>query len=628
MKKTYTVKQVANILGYSTNSIYTFLKEKRIKGVRIGKGRFRISQEELEKLLHLKKNQEPESASLESLVPTSTLPESVVSSEEIPSLNRHVETMKDSIPCLFDWFISLVSIIMGLTMILFVRNFEEFSKVPFLEFLLPMKINFLVAGVGLFFANLFNQTRRKAFFIFYLIIFINCLAFSWFLFLGKDILGSFFFILTSIMILFHTVFNQKGTVNFSVLVTILTVLSPIMMVFFPSVIDLSEITKATGLDQNLIISFWLILVVFVNSFIWLFKKEKNLVYWISFAIISIGLGYFAYLYSAQLYWSRALIYVLLVLFLFILSFWEAINRNGQENQRATTQIFVNIVLIFLVGIGSIWVIQNNIHSYAQNELVNKLVYGRNLTESTIASSQNKLEVLAKNKSLMEAIKKNDVGILNGLIKDLFTYSSSFRRILVADEKGDLLTNYPYANVDYKNIAFRDYFKQVKDKKKSYLSNVFQSSVDGQKRYVVSINVPILDEENNFQGVLIGSFDISSLSNRLQQIANPKDKEYFIMVDKSGDLIISPEYVTKLSQAEIRELLNNVSKGINIEETPDPENILLQVHDKVDDQEWTIAIRRPLFNTYNFDALTNSMLILSLIGFSLSIIYLNIFHLNK
>ncbi|MCL4199842.1 helix-turn-helix domain-containing protein, partial [Patescibacteria group bacterium] len=55
MPKTYTVKEVADILGFSTNSIYTFLKEKRIRGVRIGKGRFRIPEEELSRILHLSK---------------------------------------------------------------------------------------------------------------------------------------------------------------------------------------------------------------------------------------------------------------------------------------------------------------------------------------------------------------------------------------------------------------------------------------------------------------------------------------------------------------------------------------------------------------------------------------------
>ncbi len=608
MGRTYSVKQVAEILGYSTNSIYTFLKEGQIVGVRLGKGRYRVAQEELDKILHLKKSPE-------------VLPISAVIPKTIPVVEYN------SAPCLFDWFISLVSIIIGLTLMLFVRNFEEFSKTPLTDFLLPIKINFLIAGIGLFFVNLFNRARGKAFFIFYLITFINCLAFSLFLFLGKDILGGFFFILTSTMILFHTVFNQKGIISFSILVTILTVISPIIMFLFPSVIDLSEIVKATGLEQNLVILFWSILAIIVNVFIWLFKKEKKLIYWTSFTVIVIGLGYFAYLYSVQLYWNRVLVYILLILFLFILSFWDEISENNHENRRIS-RIFINIALIFLITIIVIGAIQKNIHNYAQNELTNKFIYGRNLVESIISTSQNKLEILSKNRSLIEAIKKDDAEILNGLIKDVFIYSSTFRRILVADEKGDLLTSYSPENIDYKNIAFRDYFKRVKEEKKSYLSNIFQTSANGQKRYVVTINVPILDVENNFKGVLIGSFDISSIANRLQEIASLKDKEYFIMIDETGGLIISPDYINKLNQIEKDELVKNVSKGINIEETLERENKLLQIHDKVDDQEWTIAIRRPLLNTYNLDKLTNLFLILNLVGFGLLITHLSIYQLKK
>ena len=64
MAATYTVKQVANILGYSTNSIYTFLKEKRIKGVRVGRGRFRIPQSELDRLLLITKRGSPQASAV------------------------------------------------------------------------------------------------------------------------------------------------------------------------------------------------------------------------------------------------------------------------------------------------------------------------------------------------------------------------------------------------------------------------------------------------------------------------------------------------------------------------------------------------------------------------------------
>ena len=49
MKKTYSVSETAKILGYSTNSIYGFLKEGLINSVRIGKGKFRIPEKEIEK---------------------------------------------------------------------------------------------------------------------------------------------------------------------------------------------------------------------------------------------------------------------------------------------------------------------------------------------------------------------------------------------------------------------------------------------------------------------------------------------------------------------------------------------------------------------------------------------------
>lgn len=51
----YTVKEVARLLGFSTNTIYKYLNEGKIKSTRLGKeGRFRIPQKEVAKLLGLK----------------------------------------------------------------------------------------------------------------------------------------------------------------------------------------------------------------------------------------------------------------------------------------------------------------------------------------------------------------------------------------------------------------------------------------------------------------------------------------------------------------------------------------------------------------------------------------------
>jgi len=53
--KLYTVKQVADVLGVSTNTLYKYLGEGKIKALRFSKrGRFRIPETELTKLLGVK----------------------------------------------------------------------------------------------------------------------------------------------------------------------------------------------------------------------------------------------------------------------------------------------------------------------------------------------------------------------------------------------------------------------------------------------------------------------------------------------------------------------------------------------------------------------------------------------
>lgn len=191
MEKTYTVKQVSDILGYSTNSIYTFLKEKRIVGIRVGKGRFRISQSEMNKILHLQKNEVIQTRVQNVPITQIVEPQMATIQLEENGFEKHLESIKVSAPALFDWFVSLISMIIGLTMIMFVRNFEENISTRLLQFLLPIKINLLMAGIGLFILNCLNRARKGWFYIFHAVITVNFFAQALILFFGKDILGFF-----------------------------------------------------------------------------------------------------------------------------------------------------------------------------------------------------------------------------------------------------------------------------------------------------------------------------------------------------------------------------------------------------------------------------------------------------
>ena len=53
MKRYYTVKETAKLLGVSTNTIYTYLDEGKIKSRRVGRGRFRIPKSELSQFIDI-----------------------------------------------------------------------------------------------------------------------------------------------------------------------------------------------------------------------------------------------------------------------------------------------------------------------------------------------------------------------------------------------------------------------------------------------------------------------------------------------------------------------------------------------------------------------------------------------
>src|SRR4030065_120029 len=117
-QQTSTVKQVADILGYSTNSIYSFLKARRIKGVRVGKGRFRIPQAEIDRLLDRKS---PASKQLAS-VAGEIKPAVAVEASELKRMPLRLPHV--NVPDIFDWFTGISAVAVGLALVLVSGIFE------------------------------------------------------------------------------------------------------------------------------------------------------------------------------------------------------------------------------------------------------------------------------------------------------------------------------------------------------------------------------------------------------------------------------------------------------------------------------------------------------------------------
>ncbi len=138
--KTFTIKEVALLLGFSTNTVYKYVNEGKIQSTRLGEeGRFRIPESEVARLLKIKGLDIPSSGTVSTL-PTPEIkeigkPASTASrQEENPGLPpRSLRSFllpnpshSFSSPTLAYWMASVLAIVLGICFFVFpVRSFSS-----------------------------------------------------------------------------------------------------------------------------------------------------------------------------------------------------------------------------------------------------------------------------------------------------------------------------------------------------------------------------------------------------------------------------------------------------------------------------------------------------------------------
>src|SRR3990172_7136638 len=252
MSETYTVKQVAELLGYSTNSIYSFLKEGRIKRVRVGLGRFRITQEELNRVLHLSKK------------PLTKIAEPVVATQ--PAATR--AEIHFDVTSLFDWFMGSTSILIGFSLFLYNRYFStvELSQ---RQWIFPVQVTLILAGLGVILTDLFINKKIKIWHrVFLLILMLVYLLMSFQKFRSEDWGGGIFYSGMALALLVHIFKLIKGFETFLLMVSFNQLVTALVFFIKPSFFPDLPSYITYYLEQPLIRTIWLILTLTTVIAMW------------------------------------------------------------------------------------------------------------------------------------------------------------------------------------------------------------------------------------------------------------------------------------------------------------------------------------------------------------------------
>ncbi|MBI3386098.1 helix-turn-helix domain-containing protein [Candidatus Gottesmanbacteria bacterium] len=533
MPKTYTVKEVSDILGYSTNSIYSFLKEKRIKGVRVGKGRFRIPEEELRRVLHLSKN------------PKAELSQPVATQEthdfhELPAeegeFTTRLYSLRLNLPDMFSWFVGLAAITSGLALFLFNNTFTISSLNGFTRYVGAERIVLIACGIGIILGSVMPKSliwQR----IFFGLLGIVGLAMGIVMLLGDQPGAAVLYAGLGLVIWIYIIFRLRGLTAFGIYGSLLFLALPVVELAARNDVVLRSFERTFAIPHLALVGVTAAAaLVYIVSF-WMGWRGNKVAALVA-AIVGTLIFYSMGLWYAQLQlWSRSFFIIVVGFFNAIAPFWRLFTAHSFRRRIIIHGFATFMGMVLVVSTLVVGLLQTSIWNQNRQEFLAKLSFGSNLMESAIGSVESAGTTAATNPLLATAFQKKDAAQITAISKVMYEGNDNIRRLVFIDAKGKGIALYPYGTFDVTDYSFRDYFIKARDTGKPYLSNGFQALVDNAHRYVAVVGIPVFDSKGAFSGVFALSLDFSRLSLKLARSAIASQEETFSVVDANGKILI-------------------------------------------------------------------------------------------
>ena len=187
---------------------------------------------------------------------------------------------------------------------------------------------------------------------------------------------------------------------------------------------------------------------------------------------------------------------------------------------------------------------NNINEN-KSSVLNELEYIKNILESKVTKLATALQIAS---SLPQILQPPDVNLIdpkvNGIPEDadiekrkiakiLLDQFKEFSSIVFLLNNGDVYFDEPFErqlNRTATNLSFRDYYQAVEQTKKTYLSDAIISITTGRNLAVIA--TPVINNENNMTGILLGTINFNNYDNFLQSL-NLQNNSRLVLIDKTG-----------------------------------------------------------------------------------------------
>jgi len=616
MEKTYSVKEASKLLGYSMNSIYSFLKDGDIKSVRIGKGKFRIPQSEIDRFgggserIENKKMVEEMVAEVKEQVQPKEMgplvlptPRPGKSLEEIsgePFINtlRLWFEERVTIPRLFDWFIGLSSIILGISMFLHTKQVDALQVGRFSMWFTPIRVSLILSGIGLIVSDMIQEEfirYRNLSNYFRVVLFATYAGLSWILLMGNDADGLAIYGLFAMAILIEAVFAVRSSTAYMLYIQGLLIATALIFFFYPADPSLSPIAGGllAMLDGFKWVWFFVVVSLVMVTLYGFFWDKKVLKTFSAFC--GILLIFLALYFANNNYWDRAFFVLIAGMIGMIMPFWETFKSKFKTDRPMVFRMFGTVLMFFSLVIVLISIVQSILMKDANINLAEKADFGRLTAENTVLGGFSALDGIAQNPLFQKAFKAGDREGMDSFTKAIFKNNADLGMVLVLDSSGKTISTYPFSSfIVGRSYAGDSFFRNIIGENK-YFSRTLEP-LEGVSKSAVIIGTPIT-EKGVVIGAMVATINLDALGDRMDEIATTSLEQRVVLVDGGGRWLSAPQVgITgeKITESDTTNLMWSRPAGAEIGYDSEGKYTLFR-SSKAKDLSWTVVISEPVFS---------------------------------
>ena len=541
-EKIYTVKEAAKLLGYSTNTVYSYLKSGELKSVRVGKGKIRIPASEIERFAPSPNEDVAEETPEVVVGPLVLAPPrpgrslADISSESPWHIIKLWLEERVGLPKLFDWLVALASIVLGMSMFLYNRQLDLFIAGNLTDWFLPIRLTLIIAGFGLILADMIQEefsVYKHINNIFRTILVIVYFVLAYLQMKTGDMDGLIINGLFGVTILIEAVFGVLSSTAYMFYISSLVVGILLAFRYFPSTTGLSSISAVV---YRYIDGYSWILLVFVISVIfsvvWGYFTGRKILK-IILCLCGVSLIALSAHYASESYWARSFFVLITAMIGMLLPFWERFKNRIDSDRTLVFKMFGSILMTFSMAVVLIGVVQSILTNEAMVSLSDKADYGKLLVDNAVDSSLSALEGLSENSLFREALKKNRRADLESFMKASFKNNLEFSSVAVVNIGGSPVAVYPFMDesieVDFRGLS---YFGDVARGELRHFSSRAEEYPYSDEETVV-VGVPVRESNGDVIGAVFAAYNMNVLADRLQEMADDLQGQYFGVLDVDG-----------------------------------------------------------------------------------------------